>query len=360
MYVFANILQPLIDVFEWVLLRIHDVVSSWGLSIIILTVIIRACLLPLTIRQFRSMQKLQKLAPKMKELQAKYADDKQRLNQEMMKFYRENQVNPASSCLPLVAQIPVFISLFYMLRADLREDICGQTRVSCGDVPIALNPHPGAEKFLFIPDLTDNATGTVLIVLLVLYVGSQLFSTLLMSTTTDPKQRLIFLALPFVFVAFIINFPAGLLVYWITTNLWTIVQQVIIRRRVGPIRPPELAAEGGGGLLGMLRGPSPAAGGAGGGGAGTSGGSAPAGERKPGFLERLAGGGATSAARGDDDEGAQAKSGDGKSGDGKSGAQKVPAKAAAKGGGGGQQKPRRAGPPPSSPRKKKKRSGRRR
>ena len=88
--------------------------------------------------------------------------------------------------------------------------------------------------------------------LIVLYVGSQLLSTLLMSTTTDRTQRMIFLALPFVFVIFIINFPAGLLVYWITTNLWTIVQQAIIRKRLGPMRPP--GQEGGMGLGELLRG----------------------------------------------------------------------------------------------------------
>ena len=103
-----------------------------------------------------------------------------------------------------------------------------------------------------------------------LYVGSQLASTLLMSTTTDKTQRMIFLALPFVFVIFIINFPAGLLVYWITTNLWTIVQQMIIRKRLGPMRPP--GSEPGMGLGELLRGgqaaatATPAAGAAGGGG----------------------------------------------------------------------------------------------
>ena len=107
----------------------------------------------------------------------------------------------------------------------------------------------GDASFFFIPDLTDKATGSVLIVLIVLYVGSQLASTLLMSTTTDRTQRMIFLALPFVFVIFIINFPAGLLVYWITTNLWTIVQQAIIRKRLGPMRPPGQEGMGLGELL---------------------------------------------------------------------------------------------------------------
>ena len=112
--------------FEQVLLFFHDTVGfGWGVSIIALTIVVRTLLLPLTIKQFRSMQGLQKLAPQIKEIQEKYKDDKQRQNQEMMKFYQENKVNPFGSCLPLVLQIPVFISLFYMLRKDLKVDICG-------------------------------------------------------------------------------------------------------------------------------------------------------------------------------------------------------------------------------------------
>jgi YidC/Oxa1 family membrane protein insertase len=171
----------------------------------------------------------------------------------MMKFYRENKINPAASCLPLLAQLPVFLSLYYMLRKDLRFDICPEVQTAAGAPPA--DPVPcGAGKdagFLFIPDLTDKATGGVLIALIVLYVGSQLASTLLMSTTTDRTQRMIFLALPFLFVTFIIRFPAGLLVYWITTNLWTILQQTIIRRRLGPMRPP--GAEPGPSLGDLLR-----------------------------------------------------------------------------------------------------------
>ena len=92
---------------------------------------------------------------------------------------------------------------------------------------------PGSAKFLFIPDLTAHATGWVLAVLLVLYVGSQLLSSVLMSVTADRNQRFIMIALPFVFVPFIQGFPAGLLVYWITTNFWTVGQQYIIRRGAG-------------------------------------------------------------------------------------------------------------------------------
>jgi YidC/Oxa1 family membrane protein insertase len=251
----ANPLQPLIDFFEAILVFFHDNVGlSWGFAIIALTVIVRACLLPLTLKQFRSMQNLAKFQPQIKELQKKYANDRERLNQEMMKFYKENKVNPLASCLPLAAQLPVFLSLFYMLRKDLRHDICPD--INPPDIP---NPQPcgegGEAAFFFIPDLTNNATGAVLVALIVMYVGSQLASTLLMSTTTDKTQRMIFLALPFFFVIFVINFPAGLLVYWITTNLWTIVQQMIVRKRLGPMRPPgSEPAPGLGELLKQARG----------------------------------------------------------------------------------------------------------
>ncbi len=125
-FVLANIFQPIIDVFEQVLLFFHDTVGfGWGASIIAMTIVVRTLMLPLTIKQFRSMQGLQQLAPQIKAIQEKYKDDKQRQNQEMMKFYQENKVNPFGSCLPLVLQIPVFISLFYMLRKDLKLDICG-------------------------------------------------------------------------------------------------------------------------------------------------------------------------------------------------------------------------------------------
>src|SRR2546423_3247129 len=121
----ANVLQPLIDVAESILKFFHDDVGlSWGWSIVALTLAVRAALVPLTLKQFRSMQALQRLQPEMKKLQAKYKEDKQRLNQEMMKFYQENKVNPLGSCLPLVFQMPVFLALFYMLRRDLRFDIC--------------------------------------------------------------------------------------------------------------------------------------------------------------------------------------------------------------------------------------------
>ncbi len=333
MFISANIIQPLIDAVDWILLRFHDNVGlSWGLSIIALTIVVRAALIPLTLKQFKSMQRLQQLQPQIKAIQAKYKDDKQRQNQEMMKFYQENKVNPLGSCLPLVFQLPVFLALFYMLRTDLKRDICGQyfpqfvethpaqthgktiTDFTCDQI------HSGSAQFGFIPDLTGKATGAVLVVLIVLYVGSQIASTLLMSATADKNQRRLFLALPLFFVIFIINFPAGLIVYWITTNCWTIAQQYIVKRTAGPLKPA--VAAGGGELPGGAAAAVAGGGGGGGGSSGTGGGLL-------GGLGGLLGRGGDGGGDGD---------GDGNS----KGAAKPKA------------------PPPPPPRRKKKRSGRRR
>ena len=300
-------LQPLIDAFEFLLKDIfHEGLGfGWGFSIVFMTLVVRVALLPLTLKQFKSMQALGRLQPEMKKLQEKYKGDKERLNQEMMKFYRENKVNPAASCLPIVAQLPVFLALFYMLRKDLRLDICPGI-----NPPGTANPRPCGETadsgFLFIPDLTNKATGIVLVALIVLYVGTQLASSIMSTVSMDRNQRLLMLGLPFFFVIFIFNFPAGLLVYWITTNAWTIVQQAIVKKRLGPLRPPPKEGEAPQGL----------------------------------GLAALLG-------RSDDAATAPSARADSKP--------KVPAAVA-----GGAPKGRPSGPPPPSPRKKKKRSGRRR
>jgi len=210
----ANVLQPLIDVAHEILKFWHDSVGlSWGFSIIMLTVVVRLLILPLTFKQVRSMQELQRLQPEMKRIQERYKEDRQRMNQEMMKLYQEHKVNPLGSCLPILLQLPFFIALFYLLRGDeFQADIAGE------------------ESFLFIDNLAEPATGATLAVLIVLYVSTQLVSGLVSTVTADPMQRRIMLALPFIFVIFIINFEAGLIVYWITTNVWTIGQQFLVRR----------------------------------------------------------------------------------------------------------------------------------
>lgn len=219
--------QFLVDIADEVLVFFHDDVGlSWGGAIIALTISVRALLIPLTYKQLKGMRALQALQPQIKELQEKYKNDKQRMQQEMMRFYKENKVNPFASCIPLLAQLPVFITLFYVLQSDLRFDICGQTAKACGEVGAG----DWGQSFLIINDLTAKATGTELIALLVIYVGTQLISGMVMMVSADKSQRALIFMLPLIFIPFIINFPAGLILYWITTNVWTIGQQLVIQK----------------------------------------------------------------------------------------------------------------------------------
>jgi YidC/Oxa1 family membrane protein insertase len=306
-------IQLIVELLKPVLIFIHDTLGvSWGFSIVLLTVLVRALMAPLTVKQFKSMQSMVRVAPQLKEIQAKYKDDKQRQQQEVMKFYAEHKINPFASCLPLVAQLPFFIGLFYLLQSDLRNEICNQSAKPCGEIPGS-----SGQGFLFVPDLTAPAHGWVLIVLIVLYIGSQLLSSVLTPSTGDRNQRMIMYGLPFVFTFFIISFPAGLIVYWITTNLWTVGQGYILRRRMGPISAPKL---------------EPAVAGAGGGSSGAG-----------GLFAKLTGAAAQRPAAA---PGAGAGAGAGAK---TKGERPAAAKQAAP-----------SGPPPPPPRKKKKRSGRRR
>jgi YidC/Oxa1 family membrane protein insertase len=274
MPILANVIQsafsPLISLFESIMVFIHAhlVGGSWGLAIVGLTVLIRAILVPVTYKQLKSMQEMQRLAPEISALKEKYKDDKQRQQQEIMKFYQTNKINPLASCLPFALQLPVFISLFYMLRTDLKKNICGPALrahfhvlensqiPSKGLEKVTCHQLPGAEhsaKFLFLPDITAKATGVALVVLIALYIASQIVSTLMATASADPNQRRMMLLLPLVIVAFLFKYPAGLLVYWITTNSWTIVQQYFIRRRIGPPPArPDRSQEASKGMLGGL------------------------------------------------------------------------------------------------------------
>src|SRR5687767_14641944 len=172
------------------------------------------------------MQRLQTLQPEIKKIQERYKDDKQRMNQEIMAFYQREKANPLSSCLPLLLQLPFFFALFQLLRSDeFQRDI---------------SDNPG---FLFIDRLDEKVTDPVVLgVLIVLYVATQLAASAVTAISADPTQRRIMFALPFVFVIFIINFEAGLIVYWITTNVWTIGQQLLVKKlypKPEPIGPRE-------------------------------------------------------------------------------------------------------------------------
>jgi len=219
MILLASVLEPIEGPLTEILKWLHGSAGlSWAWAIVVLTVMVRIVLVPLTIKQVRSMAKLQQHAPELKAIQQKYKGDKQRMNEEVMRFYKENKVNPAASCLPIVLQIPVFISLFYVLRGFEKDVLPDYKGSDLGFIQI-------------VPDITDKISdhwsGWVL---LVLYVGSQLASTFFMMTTADKTQRLLFMAMPFVFVFFIVNFPVGLMIYWVTTNLWTVGQGLVTRR----------------------------------------------------------------------------------------------------------------------------------
>jgi YidC/Oxa1 family membrane protein insertase len=199
---------------------IYQGVHDYGVAIILLTVAIRVALLPLTIKQTRSMHELQKIQPKLKAVQDKYKEDKQKMQEEMMKLYQENKVNPLGGCLPTLLQLPVMIALFRML----------------------LDSHTfrGQPSFYFLlPDLTQTlgkawahglATATPYAILLVVVVITTYLPQKMMAQ--DPQQSRMMVIMS-VFMAYIsINLPSGVLLYWVTTNIWTVAQQYLMLRPV--------------------------------------------------------------------------------------------------------------------------------
>jgi YidC/Oxa1 family membrane protein insertase len=233
----VNPLQLLEDPLAALLEFLHESANlTYGWSIVVLTVIVRCALLPLVIKQYSSMRRMQAVAPQLKELQKKYKGNRQKLNEELMRFYKENEINPFSSCLPLVAQLPIFIALYYVLR-DFSEDA---------------TIDGGAVSFMWvIPNVTEQLTdiGWGAAVIVTIYALSQLLSTELSATPNMPdSQRRIMRVLPLVVVIFVFQFPvpSGLVLYWMTTNLWTCGQQLVMRHRIGLhlADPAELAAAG--------------------------------------------------------------------------------------------------------------------
>ena len=224
---FAVILQPLVDVANSVLTFLHDDIGFvYGTAIVVLTFLTRALIIPLSVKQIRSMRAMSAIQPQIKEMQERYKDDRQRMQREMMQIYQENDVNPFASCLPLILQLPVFMSLFYLLRSSAFKD----------EVDAA-----GDQSWLFINNITEKATGGALITLIILYIGTSVIAGLIMTgRNASSQQRMIGLGLPLVFTPIMIGFPAGLLVYWISTNIWTMGQQAVVKIFFPQQEPPSI------------------------------------------------------------------------------------------------------------------------
>jgi YidC/Oxa1 family membrane protein insertase len=242
------ILGPIENVLTEVLIWFHETVGfTWAWSIVALTVAVRMLLVPLAVRQIHSMQSLQIHAPEMKAIQQRYKHDRQKQSEELMKFYRENKINPYASCLPIVFQIPIFIALFFVLRDFEEEVFCspdlgGTEKCETVDGNLHVLPEFASElEWLNLVNITADTIEGWGPLLLVIYVASQLTSTWLMSTSMQSAaQRWLIMLLPIVFIPFILEFPSGLMIYWLTTNLWSTGQGIITRRLMPrPVAPPK-------------------------------------------------------------------------------------------------------------------------
>lgn len=231
---------------------------TWGLSIVLLTVIIRTALIPLFVRQIRSSRNLQVLQPKMRELQKKYADDREKLGQETMKLYKEEGVNPMASCFPILLQMPIFFALFNVLNnaAAGADPVAGSVLSHEMTQSLAHANFFGATLADRFWPLTDGwgITQTVAAIMIVLMVVTQFFAQYqLMSKNMPPEsqtgpmaqqQKIMLYAMPLVFGIGGVNFPLGVLLYWSTSNLWSMCQQFyIIRQNPTPGTPAYVAWE---------------------------------------------------------------------------------------------------------------------
>ena len=213
---------PLSRFFSWLLHLCHAVIPNYGVAIIVLTILVRVAMAPLTAKQMRSMRRMGEVQPRTREIQEKYKDDKQRQSQEMMKLYRETGVNPLGGCLPMLLQFPVFIGLYYALQSsiDLRQ----------------------APFVAWIDDLSRPETlfmipGIVIPVrVLPLVMGvSMILQQRMTPTTMDPQQaRMMMTVMPVMFTVLFYQFPSGLVLYWMVSNLLAIGHQVLINRQKVP------------------------------------------------------------------------------------------------------------------------------
>jgi YidC/Oxa1 family membrane protein insertase len=222
---FQGIFGPIVAVMGQVLLYFHEGLGApWWLSIAMFTVVVRTLLFPLTVKQVRSMRAMQDLRPEMERIRAQYRDNRQKQQEEMMKLYQERSVNPLGGCLPILVQMPIFIGIFYVIR-------------QFGGIPgFKEAKYPSFQEggILWFQDLSAADPYFILPVLSAL---TFLAATEITSKNVDPQQRWLMRLLPIGITVFLWSFPAGLFVYWITSNLVTLVQNYVIYHH-GPGRKP--------------------------------------------------------------------------------------------------------------------------
>ncbi|MGW0662451.1 membrane protein insertase YidC [Streptodolium elevatio] len=255
-----GLLNPLYDAVSWIILQFHKLFSplfgedsgwAWGLSIVCLVVLIRICLIPLFVKQIRATRNMQILQPKIKEIQNRYKNDKERQSQEMMKLYKETGTNPLSSCLPILVQMPFFFALFHVLNrvsGGRTVGVLNQSQVDSAKeahifgAPLAAKFTDGADKLANLGG-ADITTVRIVTVVMILMMSASQFITQrqLMVKNTDPaamaanpfaqQQKILMYVFPIMFAVFGVNFPVGVLLYWLTTNLWTMGQQLFVIQR---------------------------------------------------------------------------------------------------------------------------------
>ncbi|HOJ12903.1 MAG TPA: membrane protein insertase YidC [Deltaproteobacteria bacterium] len=204
---FDFIAKPLLVAMNW----INRYTLSYGISIIVLTVIIKILLYPLTLKSFKSMKELQKIQPLMKEIQNQYKDDKQKMNQELMRLYQEHKINPMGGCLPMLLQIPILFALYRVFYQA-----------------IELRHTPFHIVGTWLPDLSEKDPYYITPILMGL---TQFVLQKMTPATGDPTQQKVMLMMPIVFTFLFLNFPSGLVIYWLVSNLLSIVQQAYINRK---------------------------------------------------------------------------------------------------------------------------------
>ncbi|RJQ53204.1 MAG: membrane protein insertase YidC [Actinobacteria bacterium] len=214
-----------------ILIFFHGFLGDYGLAIILLTVLVRLALLPLTIKQTRSMQDMQRVQPMLKKLQEKYKDDKQKLQEEMMKFYQEHKVNPLGGCLPMLLQLPIMFALF----STLNDPKLLQQQPFLFFVP---NLSARAGQFGLPP--TDWLSALPYIVLVILMVVTTYLPQKMLAADAQQNKMMVFMSLFMAYIAW--QLPAGVILYWVTTNIWTMGQQYIMIKAQGPSAPASKGA----------------------------------------------------------------------------------------------------------------------